>query len=89
MKAQHPGPCQTCGGRIHPGDDIEPSRDTDTIRDEHHGYNRAIPTGWQHATCASVDRGQTSLLDAALIADPTEAGALCPECFTYHRGDCA
>lgn len=87
MKAKHPGPCTACGGRIHPGDDIEPGT-TETIADDH-GFNRATPAGWQHTSCGSLDRGQTSLLDATAIADPTEAGDLCPECFTYHRGECA
>ena len=89
MKAQHPGPCAACGGRIHPGDEIEPSRETTTVSDGSHRVTTTVSAGWQHATCASLEHGQTNLLDATLIADPTEAGALCPECFTYHRGECA
>lgn len=90
MKAKHPGPCTACGGRIHPGDEIEPA-DTESVIDGHHQFIRAIVTGWQHATCGSLDRGQTSLLEAvALDADPVAAyGPLCRSCFSHHRGECA
>lgn len=46
--AQYPGPCVgDCGGRIHPGDDIEP----------------VPGEGHRHTYCGDVERGQTTAFD--------------------------
>ncbi|WP_019204570.1 hypothetical protein [Tsukamurella sp. 1534] len=88
MIAKHPGRCIACADPIKPGDHID-LIDTVTL-------NRwpdemvKTKTRWRHTACS---RGHTDfdlrVYDEAVLDDPADHGTLCPECFTYHRGECA
>lgn len=80
MIAKFPGRCDTCEGSIRIGDQIEPAGTKAIATFGQRDPVRTVTT-WRHVDCESTDEPDP--------LDTTRDGALCAECFTYHRGDCA
>lgn len=88
VKAQYPGTCTRCSHPIEPGDYIEPGAATRLV-DTGGRLRKTIVTGWQHTTCKHHGRRHIDLPDRPDLEDAGRFGALCPTCWTHHRGECA